>query len=241
MHASELWQSKGTGARLARSALLPFSWAYAAGWEMYLALYRSGLKQASEPHHPVVCIGNLQVGGSGKTPVTLKLARHLTGAGHEVTVSSSGYGSPRAERASLAPEGELSASEWGDEAAMLRWFMPELQLVVGRDRVLAAQIAHERMPKGILLLDDGFQHLPLKKHLSLVLDPVDPANSHCLPAGPYREPSRNRKRADLLIPDNLTIRYSPLRLVSPTGLRPNLEAPTRSFAQLAIRPDFLLI
>src|ERR1700684_1214780 len=111
MHASELWHSDRTGARLARSALVPFSWAYAAGWEMYLALYKSGLKRAREPHQPVVCVGNLQVGGSGKTPVTLKLAKLLRELGHEVTVSSSGYGAPRAERASLAPDGQLSASE----------------------------------------------------------------------------------------------------------------------------------
>ena len=217
MHASELWHSPSVSARLGRAALLPASFLYAAGWQTYLWTYCLGLKRPKEPHCPVVCVGNLQVGGSGKTPLTLALAQRFTEAGREVVVSCSGYGSPRSEDASLAPTGQLSAAEWGDEPAMIRWLWPELDLVVGRNRVTAARLVHESRPNALMLMDDGFQHLPLRKHLTIVLDPPAPDNRYCLPAGPYREPRFNRNRADLVAPGSLEFRYLPTRLVTPEG------------------------
>jgi tetraacyldisaccharide 4'-kinase len=65
--------------------------------------------------------------------------------------------------------------------------------------VLAAELCHREFPDAVLLMDDGFQHLPLRKHLSLILDP-ERGNPRCLPAGPYREPRSNRSRADLVLP-----------------------------------------
>lgn len=201
----DLWESPALGARLARTALTPLSWLYAGGWQTYLATYRWGFKRAAEPHRPVLCVGNLQSGGSGKSP----LVRHLVGVlremGREVVVSCSGYGAPHAEAASLAPEGDLDAALWGDEPAMLRMQIPDLPLVVGRRRVLAAALVHERYPHAVMLMDDGFQHLPLRKTVSLVLDPPDPPNRRCLPAGPYREPRGNRRRADLVLPGEFRI------------------------------------
>ena len=200
-----LWDSPAFGPRLARAALTPFAWLYAAGWQAYLLTYRLGLKQAAEPHRPVLCVGNLQAGGSGKSPLVRHLVEVLRDMGHEVVVSCSGYGAPRAEAATLAPEGPLAAVEWGDEPAMLREQIPDLPLVVGRRRVLAAAIVHESHPRAVMLMDDGFQHLPLRKTLSLVLDPADPPNRRCLPAGPYREPRANRRRADLVLPGEFRV------------------------------------
>lgn len=200
MHWSQVWEGRDAFSRLTRGALTPLSWLYAAGWQAYLATYRLGLKKAQAPHFPVLCIGNLQVGGTGKSPVTLLVSEILRQAGHNVVVSSSGYGSPRSEGASVAPEGELDAKEWGDEPAMLRTLSPELPLIVGRSRVQGARLCQERFPDALLLLDDGFQHLPLRKHVTIVLDPPT-GNRRCLPAGPYREPYKNRSRADLVIPD----------------------------------------
>lgn len=197
----ELWESSAPGAVLARAALTPFSWLYAAGWQTYLGIYRLGLKRAAEPHRPVLCVGNLQAGGSGKSPMVRHLAELLRVSGREVVISCSGYGAPRAEAATLAPAGELDAAEWGDEPAMLRLQLPDVPLVVGRRRVLAAELVHRHHPNAVMLMDDGFQHLPLKKTLSIVLDPLDPPNRRCLPAGPYREPRGNRRRADLVLPN----------------------------------------
>jgi tetraacyldisaccharide 4'-kinase len=205
MRADELWYSDTPKAKALRTLLTPLSWLYAAGWQAYLNLYLAGLKKPKEPHKPVICVGNLTTGGSGKTPLTLHLFDLLKEMGREVVVSCSGYGSEGQVAAALAPEEELVSSLWGDEAAMLRWLRPEMRLIVGRNRVRAADICHREFPSAVLLLDDGFQHLPLRKHLSIVLDESNPKNSGCLPAGPYREPRRNRSRADLVLPGEFQI------------------------------------
>lgn len=229
MHASELWESRDLGPALARIGLAPFSLLYGFGWEAYLGIYRLGFKRAKHPHSLIVCVGNLISGGSGKTPVTLHLVDLLRDLGKTVVVSSSGYGSPRSEAATVAPEGELSAAEWGDEAALFRWKRPDLPLIVGRRRVLAAQLCHKQFPDAVLLMDDGFQHLPLRKDLSLVLDPQHPKNRMCLPAGPYREPRWNRRRADLVIPGEFRIEESSSFLTTDRA-----EAPTPAEASLLV-------
>jgi tetraacyldisaccharide 4'-kinase len=219
MHASEIWEGRGVVPALARIALVPLSILYAVGWECYLAIYRLGLKRASRPHRPILCVGNLISGGSGKTPVALYLVELLGQMGHRVVVSCSGYGSPHSEAASLAPNGPIVAAEWGDEAALFRFKQPDVPLIVGRRRVLAARICQDSFPEAVLLLDDGFQHLPLRKDLAIVLDPPRAANPWCLPAGPYREPRWNRARADLLIPDHFQVRESSDGLLAETGER----------------------
>ncbi|MEZ0327744.1 MAG: tetraacyldisaccharide 4'-kinase, partial [Fimbriimonas sp.] len=199
MHPEEIWYGTSFSAILARTALLPLSALYSLGWQTYLGLYNLGLKRASEPHKPVIVVGNLSVGGSGKTPVTLCLAKLLLSMGRRVVIGCSGYGSPRSEAATLAPAGPLDPAEWGDEPAMIRWLLPEVPLVVGRRRVMAAELVHEAYPGSVLLMDDGFQHLPLKKHVSLLVEADEAVSQLCLPAGPNREPARNRRRADKVI------------------------------------------
>ncbi len=234
-----------------RGLLTPLSWLYRAGWQAYLAMYRLGIKKAKEGHKPVVVIGNLTTGGSGKTPVTLYVARLAREMGMLAVIGCSGYGSPKSEAASLAPEGPLDPSEWGDEPAMIRWMLPDVPLVVGRRRVLAAELVHQSYPDAVLVMDDGFQHLPLMKHLSIVLEDPSPANASCLPAGPYREPRKNLTRADAVLwrstlpspfrgrgeggegpgPQAFVVRSSALRYADPDG-RP--VTPVRATALCAI-------
>lgn len=204
MHPGEVWYGVGIKARLARLALLPLSWLYGFGWLAYLCVYQLGLKKASAPHFPILCVGNLKVGGSGKSPLVIHLAKLLREMDYEVVIGASGYGSPRSEGASVAPEGELDPKEWGDEPAMLRWQLPEAPLIVGRNRVHAAWLCHQHFPNALLLMDDGFQHLPLHKHLSVVIDRPG-RNRHCLPAGPYREPAWLSRRADLVLPGRFSL------------------------------------
>lgn len=217
MHANELWTGRKLGPTLARIALFPFSLLYVIGWEAYLGMYRLGLKRAKHPHAPIICIGNLVSGGSGKTPVTIHLIEVLRQLGHSVTVSSSGYGSPRSEAATVAPSGPLIAAEWGDEATLFRWKFPDLALIVGRRRVLAADLCHQEFPNSILVMDDGFQHLPLQKDLTIILDPTSPPNPLCLPAGPYREARWNRRRADLVLPGQFQVVHHSKGLLHPNG------------------------
>jgi tetraacyldisaccharide 4'-kinase len=238
MHPGEIWNGRSLGARVARIGLFPASVLYGLGWQTYLAMYRLGVKKAVKPHHPIVCIGNLLAGGGGKSPMTVHLVEVLREMGREVVVGASGYGSPRSEAASLAPDGHLNPAEWGDEPAMLRWLIPDLPLIVGRRRVLAAEICHRSHPGAVLLMDDGFQHLPLHKDLTILLDPANPFNRLCLPAGPYREPRTNRSRADIVIPGHFKVVSQPLRFVDPAG---NSVAPKSPSVLCALaRPEAFL-
>lgn len=180
--------------------LSPLGALYFAGWRGYEATYSLGFKKPYEAKVPVICVGNLIVGGSGKSPTVLAMLRYLRQLGNPVIVGCSGYGSPGSREATIAPEGPLDPARWGDEPAMLRWLDPDIPLVIGRNRVFAAQLVEQKFPDHILLMDDGLQHKPLKKDLSILLDPPYVRNGMCLPAGPYREPRSNRSNFDLLLP-----------------------------------------
>lgn len=198
MSPERIWYGTDAAAVALRTAMLPLSGLYWIGWQTYLGTYKVGLKKAKEPHRPVICVGNMTVGGSGKSPTTIFIAKTLQSLGRQVVISASGYGSPASEAATLAPEGELMASRWGDEPAMLRWLLPDVPLIVGRRRVEAGRLCHEHFPDAVLLMDDGLQHMPLRKHVTIALDEAG-ANRFVLPAGPYREPRMNLKRVDLVL------------------------------------------
>lgn len=208
----EIWFGESLSAKAIRTALTPASWLYGLGWRAYVACYRLGLKKPSRPHSPVICVGNLVVGGSGKTPVTVFLARHLISKGRRVVISASGYGSPASEAAAVAPEGLLDPAVWGDEPALLREELPDVPLIVGRRRVLAAELCHKHFPDAVMLMDDGLQHLPLARDLNLVIDPPG-SNRRCLPAGPYREPRSkfpSFRGQVVVLPGDLKIEYTAL-------------------------------
>ena len=187
----QAWEEKGHIAWI----LAPLSLLYQFGWRAYLAIYQSGIKKPYMPRVPTICVGNCTAGGSGKTPFTLWLAETLTARGHSIVLSTSGYGSPHYKGAAITPQGILDVKEWGDESSMFRELLPDLPLIVGHDRVLAAQLAAQNYPDHILLMDDGFQHLRIKPQISLLIEPLL-ENDFCFPAGPYREPpSLGEKRA----------------------------------------------
>lgn len=204
-----IWYGDRIADRLARVALLPLTALYAGGWQVYRSIYDLGLKRAQQPHSRILCVGNLRVGGSGKTPTTIAIAEWCAREGWPVVIGASGYGSPRSEAATLAPSGPLDPNEWGDEPALLRHRLPDVPLVVGRRRILAAELVAQTYPDHLLLMDDGFQHLPLKKTATLLIDPPG-ENSWPLPSGPYREPRLNRLRATARIPDDFRLVAEPL-------------------------------
>ncbi len=198
--------------------LSPLAGLYGLGWWAYQGVYAAGLKRAAEPHRPVVVVGNLLVGGAGKTPTTLHVAEVVGRLGRGVVIGMSGYGSPRSRSASLAPDGPLDPREWGDEPAMVRWLAPQWPLIVGRNRVEAARIAHGLEGAPVLVMDDGYQHLRLKTHVRILLDVVG-GNRFCLPAGPYREPrGTGLRRASLVLPsEGFQLFREPLRWLGPDG------------------------
>ncbi len=176
------WQEEPRGwARVLVAALAPLGAAYglAAARRMRQAGFRSPL--------PVLCVGNLVVGGAGKTPTALALAQRLIAAGERPWFLSRGYGSAGEHGPPIAVDPDRDfAQDVGDEALLLARVAPTL---VCADRVAAARLAAAR-GASILILDDGLQNPALEKDLRLVV--VDAGagigNGLCLPAGPLRAP-----------------------------------------------------
>lgn len=189
-----IWQRRGAVAWTAWLALLPLSWLFSLGvWVRDLA-YRAGLLRTDRAAVPVVSVGNLSVGGTGKTPMTLWLARQLRELGFRVAIVLRGYGGS-ATTATLVSEGAgplVSASLAGDEAVMLaRCFDGPIWTAPQRiDGVRAA----EKLGCDVVVLDDGFQHRALHRDFDLVL--IGQHGHHLLPAGPLREGLGALARAD---------------------------------------------
>jgi tetraacyldisaccharide 4'-kinase len=160
---------------------------------------------------PVLSIGNLTVGGTGKTPMTAFLAQRLQAAGCRVAILSRGYGG-QTRGSNMVSDGQrllLKYPAAGDEAILLAQEFPGIPVVTGVDRYQAGLLAWEKFRPELLLLDDGFQHFQLYRDLDVVLlDATRPfGNGRLLPRGPLREPVETLRRPLLLV---LT-RYEPGR------------------------------
>jgi tetraacyldisaccharide 4'-kinase len=188
-----LWYAETPGPAL----LAPLAWAYGALSAARRRAYRSGLLHPRALARPVVVVGNLTVGGTGKTPLTIHLARELSAANLKVGIVSRGYGRHGAGARSVQPD-----SDWrdvGDEPLILarRTGCPTL---VAADRVAAARTLIAR-GADVIIADDGLQHLRLPRDCAIVV--IDGSrgfgNGRLLPAGPLREPPAALARADLVV------------------------------------------
>lgn len=182
----------------------PFAWMYSLILRLRATLYRIGVLKTYHLPRPVISIGNITVGGTGKTPVTAYIARFLLGQGFRVAVLSRGYGGTLEGQTCVVSDGDtimLSAVECGDEPYLLASTVPGLMVVIGTDRYAAGQLAMQQLVPDIFLLDDGFQHLRLHRDLNLLLlDFNRPfGNSLTLPAGILRESLSAMRRAGLVI------------------------------------------
>lgn len=186
-----------------RRLLYPFSLAYYAGLKLDKAL-----KQPQLLPKPVFSVGNLTWGGTGKTPVVIRLCRDLSAMAVKPVVLSRGYGRKAASvGAVIVSDGSrlLSNSiEAGDEPCLIAASAPQAAVVVGNDRFAAAQAALAKLQPGAFILDDGFQHWKLGRDLDIVcVNCLDPwGNGLLIPAGTLREPLSALKRADVVILTN---------------------------------------
>ena len=188
MRAPEFWARDGTAARL----LAPLGVVYDG-----LSWARRLVTQPTDCGVPVLCVGNLVLGGAGKTPVALSLAERLLARGHRAQFLTRGYGGREAGPLLVEPS-RHSAADVGDEALLLAAVAPTW---VSRDRVSGARTAIESGAR-LIVLDDGFQNPSLAKTLSVVvIDGVSGlGNGRIVPAGPLREsPARAIKRAHALV------------------------------------------
>lgn len=181
-----------------------FSCIYGALARLKTAAYDQRLCQPEKLPCLVVSIGNITVGGTGKTPLTIYLARFLKSAGYGVTIVSRGYKGLCEKTGGIVSDGNrirLAPEAAGDEPYMMATALTGVPVVVGQNRYDAGLRAIQAFCPAIIILDDGFQHIKLARDLNLVLvDHEHPfGNRHLLPRGPLREPLSALKRADVII------------------------------------------
>ena len=188
-----LWYRESAGF----SMLAPLGWLYGLVMALRRLAYARGLLKTQRAAKPVIVVGNLTVGGTGKTPLVAWLAQQLALTGLRVGIVSRGYG--RAGSAPQSVHAETSWREVGDEPMLLA-SLTGCDVVVARDRFAGAQ---ELVALGVdvIIADDGLQHLRLARDCEIVV--IDGArgfgNGRMLPAGPLREPASRVRSASLVV------------------------------------------
>jgi tetraacyldisaccharide 4'-kinase len=179
-------ERRGPLAALARLGLRVASWPYGLGVRIRNRLYDRGWKTIHRAAVPVVSVGNLSVGGTGKTPCVESVARFYRGLGIQVAILSRGYGAEAGRN---------------DEAMVLEENLPDVPHYQDPDRVAAAERAVEESESELLVLDDAFQHRRLHRDLDVVLiDATRPAHrDDLLPRGTLREPTSGLRRAGTIV------------------------------------------
>jgi len=197
-----IWQRQGFWGEVGWLALTPLSLGFSALVRARNLFYDRGWLPVERPPFKVISVGNLTVGGTGKTPMVLWLAQALQGRGHRVGILTRGYGGSNKEITVVGTAGQAIATpaEVGDEPVMLARAFAGV-VISGRDRVAAAGLARRRFALDVVILDDGFQHRRLDRDVDLLLvnGRGGTGNGWLLPAGPLREPPAAVRRADVVI------------------------------------------
>jgi tetraacyldisaccharide 4'-kinase len=200
-----VWERKGLCAKFLWLLLLPASFAYRVAIQLRNFFFTHGWLKSVRLPCPVISIGNLTVGGTGKTPTSLWLAQQLSERGFKVAILSRGYQRKvtvpvilQADRSSkIKLDHEADLEQAGDEPVMMAQIYGQT-LGIGKDRVAAADALLSQQAVDVFLLDDGFQHRRVRRNVDLLLLGQD-TSGYMLPAGPFREPRSNLKRADFLL------------------------------------------
>jgi tetraacyldisaccharide 4'-kinase len=194
--------------------LLPFSWLFCFLVWLRRSLYRLGILRSRRLAVPVIVVGNITAGGSGKTPLVMWLARFLQDQGFHPGIVSRGYGG----KARSWPQQVRSDSDYvavGDEAVMIA-ARTECPMAVGPDRVSVGQSLLQHHDIDVILSDDGLQHYALKRNIEIAV--VDGerrfGNGQCLPAGPLRERPARLSEVDMIVVNGIAQRHEHSMTVS---------------------------
>jgi tetraacyldisaccharide 4'-kinase len=189
-----------------RLILQPLAAGFRLGVALRHAAYRRGWLKKRRLERPVVSVGNLTVGGTGKTPLVAFIARTLLKLGWKPGILTRGYGRRGRELIALLPaiggtERVADPRVVGDEPALLARALPEVPVVVCADRYRAGWLAEKHLNVNVHILDDGFQHLALARDVDVVVLDVtqELSDGALLPAGRLREPPAALQRADLVV------------------------------------------
>jgi len=207
------------GARIMKVILRNLSYVYRSIVQFRLLLFRQGIFRSHTPGIQVISVGNLTVGGTGKTPIVEVFARLMQQSGRKVAILSRGYKRvkpPLIKRIMrkltlrdyvdpplVVSDGErllLDSATSGDEPYMLASNLPDVAVLVDKDRVKSSKYAINKLGCDTLVLDDGFQYMALKHRFDIALvDCTNPfGNRHLLPRGILREPVKNIRRAGFI-------------------------------------------
>jgi tetraacyldisaccharide 4'-kinase len=167
-------------------------------------LYARGRLKSRRLPCPVISVGNLALGGTGKTPLVVHLAERIRKMGYRPVILSRGYRGLAEKNGAVVSNGRnllCDARQAGDEPYLMAALLPAVPVVVGRDRYRNGMDAARRFQPDLMILDDGFQHLQLKRDLDLLLlDAQRPfGNGHILPRGTLREPAASLLDADAVV------------------------------------------
>lgn len=184
--------------------LAPLGWLYGLLMRLRAWCYRAGIFSSTRIGCPVISVGNLTAGGTGKTPLTIFLAAALQRRGRRPVVISRGYRGRLEGQVAVVSDGNsilLSAADAGDEPVLMARRLPGIPVVIGARRAEAAALAREKLGANVIVCDDAFSHLALRRDCDIVLAHARDGlgNGRCLPAGPLREPAKAIRRANLVV------------------------------------------
>jgi len=189
---------------LIRALLFFLSLLYHVAVRLRLAVYEYGILKTRKLPFPVISVGNITLGGTGKTPAVIEIATFLQQHSRKPVILSRGYGRRDSEKILVVSNGSSSAASAevsGDEPALMASLLQNVPVVVGQDRYLAGREAYARFQPDVALLDDGFQHIRLHRDLNICLiDGLAPfGTGNLFPAGILREPVSGLQRADAVL------------------------------------------
>ncbi|WP_019878366.1 tetraacyldisaccharide 4'-kinase [Succinispira mobilis] len=177
---------------------------YELGVWTKLALYRTGILQQNKLDCMVISLGNITVGGTGKTPTAQKMAALIRDLGYRVVILNRGYRAHWDDPIGVVSDGKriyMTAFEAGDEAYLLAKNLPGVPVVIGKDRAITGKYVVDSMRPDVIIMDDGYQHWQLARDLDIVLvDTLNMFGNNCLlPRGTLREPLENLDRANMFL------------------------------------------
>ncbi len=189
-------------ARFALAGLAPVGWFWGDVMRLRRSFYEAGFGSGAQPACPVISVGNLTLGGTGKTPAVAWLLSRLLEGGERPAMVSRGYGGAGSGvRVVSKGQGDvLSSPPASDEAVLMARMFPSVPVVTGKDRPAAARRAEE-IGAGVIVVDDGFQHLALRRCFDLVVLRGDRpfGNGRMFPSGSLREPLGSLQKAGAIL------------------------------------------
>jgi 3-deoxy-D-manno-octulosonic-acid transferase len=176
---------------------------YGLGYHFRVFLYQTGVIKSKKLNAKVISIGNVTLGGTGKTPLVIYLSQKLKERKLKVAILTRGYRRKKKGLTELAEENKnkIPWSEAGDEPYLLASRLHDIPVLISKERKASGVYAEKKYQAEVLVLDDGFQHWKLSRDLDIVvIDATNPSgNSRLFPAGILREPLSSLRRADILI------------------------------------------